>query len=100
MESKQTIVQGGGSLFGLAFITTLVFFILKVTNVLKWTWMWVLSPLWIYALLWVGILILAFLIFLFLITMRKMGRLRRDKRREPKPCEGAGVFVPDSWWRS
>lgn len=54
MENKETVVRSGFSLFSIAFILALVFFILKVTDVLAWSWVWVLSPLWIYAALAVG----------------------------------------------
>ena len=36
------------------FITQTVFFILKVTKVISWDWLWVLAPLWIsYALIFI-----------------------------------------------
>jgi len=36
--------SGGISLSGLTFI---VFLVLKLTNVIDWSWWWVTSPLWI-----------------------------------------------------
>lgn len=40
---------------------TLVFVILKLTNQITWSWLWVLSPLWISFLLFlVGLLFIAF----------------------------------------
>lgn len=32
---------------GFAGLLTIVFIILKLTNVIAWSWVWVLSPLWI-----------------------------------------------------
>lgn len=34
---------------GLGFtgVLTLIFVVLKLTNVIQWSWVWVLSPLWI-----------------------------------------------------
>jgi len=32
---------------GFASILTLIFITLKLTNVITWSWIWVLSPLWI-----------------------------------------------------
>lgn len=66
-DKKQTVVRGGTSLFSVALVTTLVFFILKVTNVLAWSWVWVLSPLWIYAALAVGVFVLLLLVFLICV---------------------------------
>jgi len=50
---------------GLAGTLTIIFIILKLTEVITWSWLWVLSPLWISAalvflfLLFVGIVLLA-----------------------------------------
>lgn len=30
-------------------LLTIVFFILKVTGIIAWSWLWILSPLWIAA---------------------------------------------------
>ncbi len=43
-KSKST---AGSRLLGLAFLVTIVFLILRLTHVLDWQWVWVLSPLWI-----------------------------------------------------
>ena len=43
-QNKSTL---GSRLFGLAFLTTIVFLILHWTGVIDWKWVWVLSPLWI-----------------------------------------------------
>ena len=32
---------------GFAGLLTIVFIVLKLTNVISWSWLWVLSPLWI-----------------------------------------------------
>lgn len=47
---------------GIGFVTalTLIFIVLKLTNVIAWSWLWVLSPLWISVLLFiVGFVVLA-----------------------------------------
>lgn len=41
-------------------LLTIVFIVLKLCKIIKWSWIWVLSPLWFYA-------IICFLIFLFFI---------------------------------
>lgn len=43
---------------GLSFceILTLIFIILKLCNIIKWKWLWVLSPAWISLLLYFVIL--------------------------------------------
>ena len=59
---------------GLGFFTvlTIVFIILKLTNVITWSWWWVLSPLWIP---WVIILFVILFVILFatiITTILKM----------------------------
>ena len=46
---------------GLASVLLVVFIILKLTKVIAWSWIWVLSPLWISVILW---LLLFFIIVL------------------------------------
>jgi hypothetical protein len=60
--------SGGSSVGGISFgsLLTLVFIVLKLTGVINWSWVWVLSPLWISA-----ILILILVIVLHIIY-RKM----------------------------
>ena len=42
--------SGGGGI-GIVGVLTIVFIVLKITGVIKWSWIWVLSPLWISAIL-------------------------------------------------
>ncbi|MBR1800697.1 MAG: hypothetical protein IJ767_04280 [Bacteroidaceae bacterium] len=51
---------GGVGMFGLTF---LVFLVLKLTNVIDWSWWWVTSPLWIAALLAVATIIVVLVFF-------------------------------------
>lgn len=49
------------SSLGIGTILFIVFLVLKLCNVITWSWWWVTSPLWIsailYVLLWVGVFI-------------------------------------------
>ena len=38
--------QGG---LGIVSVLTIIFIVLKLLGVIKWSWIWVLSPLWISA---------------------------------------------------
>jgi len=42
---SKTIAATGGTSLGT--LLTVVFIILKLTNVINWSWWWVLSPIWI-----------------------------------------------------
>lgn len=47
MKHKGTASSGGVGFIGLL---TIVFIVLKLTEVIEWSWWWVLSPMWISAL--------------------------------------------------
>ena len=63
-ESRSSSTSAGGGV-GFAGLLTIAFIVLKLTGVIAWSWLWVLSPLWIGALL--GLLIFA-VIFLVLLA--------------------------------
>lgn len=46
----------------LAALLTVAFVVLKLCNVIEWSWWWVISPLWIYAGLSVIVFIIALII--------------------------------------
>lgn len=43
MAANNTVTSGGVGFTGLLFIT---FLVLKLTNVINWSWWWVTAPLW------------------------------------------------------
>ena len=53
MNDKQT--SNG---IGFTGLLTIVFIILKLCNIIAWSWWWVLSPLWISAILWVILVVI------------------------------------------
>lgn len=65
---KNKTVKSGG--MGFISILTLIFIVLKLTNNISWSWLWVISPLWISALLF---------IILFAIIMIG-GRIKKGHR--------------------
>ena len=44
MDSKKASSNGG---IGFVGVLQIVFIVLKLCNVISWSWLWVLSPLWI-----------------------------------------------------
>ena len=58
-ESTSTSASGG---IGFSGLLTIVFIVLKLTGVISWSWVWVLSPLWISFSLGVLIVIIAIII--------------------------------------
>ena len=58
-----------GYLPGSTILLTIVFIILKLYNVIGWSWIWVLSPIWItFGLL--GILIPIIILFFYIVMFR------------------------------
>lgn len=51
------------STFPLASVLTIVFVVLKLTDVITWSWWWVLSPMWISAGLALSIVLLSVVLF-------------------------------------
>ena len=54
--SKETSTSSG---IGFSGLLAIVFIVLKLTKVIAWSWLWVLSPIWIPAAIIIFILILA-----------------------------------------
>lgn len=49
MSSRTSSTSSATPILGIGFtgLLTIVFIVLKLTNVINWSWLWVLSPLWI-----------------------------------------------------
>ena len=56
-ESSSSSSSGGIGFVGLL---TIVFIVLKLTHVISWPWLWVLSPLWISVV--IGVIVLAIIL--------------------------------------
>ena len=58
------------SLIGLSFtqILTLIFIVLKLTDYITWSWLWVLSPLWIPVAFILGLFVVVFVVY-FIATL-------------------------------
>ena len=56
MNSEKTTSKG----IGFTGVLTIAFVVLKLCGVIKWSWLWVLSPIWISAVLWVLIFVIAY----------------------------------------
>lgn len=59
MSDSKTTTSGGIGFIGLL---TIAFIILKLCNVIDWSWWWVLSPIWITVALVLTIVLTCFLI--------------------------------------
>ena len=59
MKENKTTVSGG---IGFTGLLQVAFIVLKLIGVIKWSWLWVLSPIWISIALFV-LIIIALVIF-------------------------------------
>lgn len=55
MEDNKKKTSGG---LGIVGVVQIVFIVLKLCNVIDWSWIWVMAPLWI----WAGVLAVIFLL--------------------------------------
>lgn len=67
MTDKDRRKSAGGSGIGLPMLLFIIFLILKLTNVIDWSWWWVTAPLWISAAL--AILFFMFIGFILLLAV-------------------------------
>ena len=61
MTDRASVNNGG---IGFAGLLTICFIVLKLTGVIKWSWIWVLSPIWISAIMTIGIIGIMFVLYL------------------------------------
>ena len=62
MSNKTEVKNYGGIGFG--GLLTIVFIVLKLTNIISWSWWWVLAPTWIP----VALVLIFGLIYLFIVA--------------------------------
>jgi membrane protein YdbS with pleckstrin-like domain len=61
MDNRQSTTTGGIGFFG---ALTIAFIILKLMNVISWSWLWVLSPIWISIGIVFVLVLIPFILFL------------------------------------
>ena len=68
MAQETKVVNSGG--IGLGGLLTVLFIGLKLTNVIQWSWLWVLAPLWIPVAIGIGLTLIAVLMVLVKILFK------------------------------
>ena len=58
---------------GLTLLLTILFIVLKVTEYITWSWLWILSPIWIYF----GLIVVITIVLILVVTLsaRYRGKL-------------------------
>lgn len=70
MSSKSSS-SGGIGITGVLFI---VFLVLKLTGVIRWSWWWVTAPLWGGLALWLAFVFAALIVAAVVVAGKKAGR--------------------------
>jgi ABC-type nickel/cobalt efflux system permease component RcnA len=81
MDNRNTSYSGGVSLAGLTFI---VFLVLKLCNVIDWSWWWVTAPLWGPFALGLVIFIVAMAVILIKEWIKQLGYKKHEKKQMNK----------------
>ena len=77
MENKTTVNGGIGFVGRL----TIAFIVLKLINVITWSWLWVLSPIWITMAFYLLIVLVPLIFFGSLYIAGKIKRKAKKKQR-------------------
>ena len=67
-ERSGTVLVSTFSLQSMGFITWLVFLVLKLTNVVNWSWFWIWFPLWLPAALGLALWIITFIVIWIILS--------------------------------
>lgn len=80
MRDNNNSNVGGG--LGLSTVLFLIFLVLKLCNIIDWSWWWVTSPLWIN--LGLGLLIFAGLLIYYTIDEARMDPKAKRRKKNGK----------------
>lgn len=69
------------SIIGIAEVLTIVFVVLKLIDVIAWSWWWVLSPLWIPFAIILPIIIISFIILIAFEISDKSKKNRKGYKK-------------------
>ena len=69
-EDKSTNISANGGI-GFLGALTILFIALKLTNVIDWSWWWVLTPLWIPVAVVLGIIVIVAIVVLIVKLIKK-----------------------------
>lgn len=69
MSEKRIVINSGITFPMLLF---LVFLVLKLTNVITWSWWWITAPLWVTPAIVISIFLIVSIIFLLIFIFGKL----------------------------
>ena len=78
MSDKNYGAAGGG--IGLDAILFVVFLVLKLCNVIDWSWWWVTAPLWIPVALFLGVCLVVFVVAFCVGVIRSLLKIKKGRK--------------------
>jgi hypothetical protein len=74
---KNSSISGG---VGLDVVLFVVFLVLKLCNVIDWSWWWVTAPLWIPVALFVAVCAVVFIVGVFIGIIRAIVKSKKGRK--------------------
>jgi hypothetical protein len=74
---KNSSISGG---VGLDVVLFVVFLVLKLCNVIDWSWWWVTAPLWIPVALFVAVCAVVFIVGVFIGIVRAIVKSKKGRK--------------------
>jgi hypothetical protein len=74
---KNSSISGG---VGLDVVLFVVFLVLKLCNVINWSWWWVTAPLWIPVALFVAVCAVVFIVGVFIGIVRAIVKSKKGRK--------------------
>lgn len=68
MSSSNSSNNNASGGIGFVGLLTIAFIVLKLVGVIKWNWLWVLSPIWITGLIFIAIMVF---VIIFVAVIKK-----------------------------
>lgn len=75
-ESVTTVSSGG---IGFSTVLFLIFLVLKLCNVISWSWWWVTAPLWVPIALFIAICLIVFLVGFSIGVVRSIIKVYKER---------------------
>ena len=77
MDNRNSGAAGGG--IGLSGVLFIVFLVLKLCNVIDWSWWWVTAPLWIPVAIFVAVCVVVFVVAFIVGVIRYIIKSSRGR---------------------
>ena len=77
-KRRRTTSSASSGGVGVCGVLAIVFIVLKLTKLINWSWVWVLSPIWIT----LGLALIAFIVVFIVTVLKAYIKVRRRRKGE------------------